>query len=55
MSSVAGLLELLLAIAAFLVLGWFLWWVFLRRYFRIVRIRHARERREMEEAVRRHD
>jgi hypothetical protein len=48
-----SLFLLLLMGAGFLALAWFLWRVFLRRYLRIVRIRHLRDRRLTEEAVRR--
>ncbi len=51
MNEVATLIELLLAIGTGLVLLWFIWRVFLRRMWRITRIRHFRERREIEEAA----
>jgi hypothetical protein len=41
----------LLALATVAVLGWFVWSVFLRKYWRVVRIRHARDRREMRQAA----
>jgi len=53
MNDAIGVLELLMAAAAALVLLWFVWSVFVRRYWRVVRMRHARDRREMEEAARR--
>lgn len=34
-----------------IVLAWFVWWMFLRRWWRLRKIRHARERRELREAV----
>ncbi len=51
MNDVAALIEFLIAIVAALVIGWFLWRVFLRRYWRVLRIRHARDRREIQEAA----
>ena len=51
MNEFAALLELLLAAGAVVVLGWFLWRVFLRRLWRVVRIRHIRERREIQDAA----
>jgi hypothetical protein len=48
-----SLFLLILMGAGFVVLAWFVWRVFLRRYLRIVRIRHLRDRRLTEEAVRR--
>ncbi len=51
MSEVATLIELLLAIGAAIALAWFIWRMFLRRLWRITRIRHFRDRREMDEAA----
>ncbi len=51
MTEVATLIELLLAVGVALVLAWFVWRMFLRRMWRFTRIRHFRERREMEEAA----
>ena len=53
MNDAIGVLELLMALGAAMVLLWFVWSVFVRRYWRAVRMRHARDRREMEEAARR--
>ena len=53
MRDLAGVIELAIAAGVALVLLWFVWSVVMRRYWRIVRMRHARERREMEEAARR--
>ncbi|MBI2679117.1 MAG: hypothetical protein HYX28_10080 [Candidatus Koribacter versatilis] len=53
MKDAGGLFLLLLAIGVAMALLWFVWSVVLRRYWRVVRMRHARERREMEEAARR--
>jgi hypothetical protein len=53
MSELGGLFELLLAVGVAVTLVWFVWSVFVRRYWRAVRMRHARERREMEDAARR--
>ena len=53
MNDVSGVIELLMAAGVGLVLLWFLWSLLGRRYWRIVRMRHFRERREMEEAARR--
>ncbi len=56
MNEVATLIELLLAVAAAFVLAGFIWRMFLRRLWRITRIRHFRERREIQEAAsRRHE
>ena len=51
MSEIATLIELLLAIGVGIVLLWFIWRMFLRRIWRITRIRHFRDRREMDEAA----
>ncbi len=51
MNDVAAVIEFLIAIAAALVILWFVWRVFLRRYWRVVRIRHARDRREIQDAA----
>jgi F0F1-type ATP synthase membrane subunit b/b' len=53
MNDAIGLLELLMAAGAVIVLVWFVWSFVLRRYWRALRMRHARERREIEEAARR--
>ncbi|MDP9266717.1 MAG: hypothetical protein M3P27_00140 [Acidobacteriota bacterium] len=52
-NDVIGLIELAMAAGVAMVLLWFVWSVFLRRYWRVLRMRHARDRREMEEAARR--
>jgi hypothetical protein len=54
MNDVGGLFLALLAIAVAIALLWFVWSVVLRRYWRAMRMRHARDRREMEEAARRY-
>ena len=51
MNEVAALIELLLAIGVGLVLLWFIWRMFLRRLWRVTRIRHFRERREIQDAA----
>jgi hypothetical protein len=50
-NDIAAVIEFLIAIAAAIVILWFVWRVFIRRYWRVVRIRHARDRREIEEAA----
>jgi len=41
MNDAIGVLELLMALGAALVLLWFVWSVFVRRYWRVVRVRDA--------------
>jgi len=48
-----GLIELAMAAGVALVLLRFVWSLFVRRYWRVLRMRHFRDRREMEEAARR--
>jgi len=53
LENVAAFWNLVLLLAAAVVLFWFLYWVLLRRLLRARKIAHARERRMLREAAER--
>ena len=53
LNNLAALWNLLLLLATIAVLGWFVYWILLRRLIRARRIAGARERRMLREAAER--